>query len=155
MNISVITAAVALASPIDIERLAKTVEFYSNGRFSSVFFEHGTCVFPPVGGVKAEEAKLCLNKISENQPFEVREMDDRNFIVKFTEEIFSVVFRDEFDSLKSEIIRQVNNSNSKENILGTNSNLKDGIYIGIFARTRLIQDKYDLKVASELSPKAL
>jgi hypothetical protein len=155
MNISVITAPIALTDPIDIDRLTKTVEYYSNGRFSSVFFKHGTCVFPPLGGAKTEEAKNCLKNIHENQPFEVREMDDGNFIVKFTDEVFSVVFRDEFYHRKNDIIREVSRSKSTENILGKRNTSEDHIYIGIFARTRLIKDVHSLNVASELVPKII
>lgn len=155
MKTSVITTPVALAEPVDIDRLSKTIEYYSNGRFSSVFFENGTCVFPPVDGNKSDAAKKCLESMAGNNSFEVREMDDRNFIVKFTEEIFSVVFSDEFQRLKYEVIREINDSESSENIIGKDGGSDCHIYIGIFARTRLLEDVRDLRVVKELAANVL
>jgi hypothetical protein len=149
-NISVITTASALVSKIDINLVDDAVNYYSNGRFSSAIFENGTCVLPPVDGNRNAGAISCLSKIKENQRFEVREMDDGNFIVKFSEFIFSVVFLDDYLKNKNQIIKDVLSSTSNEVILGKDNLSNDHIYIGIFARTRMLQDMHDRKIVKEV-----
>jgi len=147
-----ITSPTALDSSVDIDRLAENVAYYSNGRFYVEIFGHGTCVFPSPHGDREGEAKDCLRALPKNNSFEVREMDDGNFVVKFTEEVFAVVFKDEFQELSEEVYSEINSSTSPEKIAGRSDSPEVHMFIGLFARTRLIGDREAMLVVREVSP---
>ena len=130
----------ALSARVDVSRIEKALTYYSNGKFFVDVFAYGSCVFPNIGEEHVEESRRMLAELPNDINFEVREMDDHNFIVKFTEHVFSVVFLDEYENMKAEVLRDIERSNVTETILGRKGTPIEHLSIGVVARTRLLED---------------
>jgi hypothetical protein len=72
--------------------------------------------------------------------FTVKEMDDHNFVVRFTESVFSIVFTDEFTERQSEITQQAASAGGDEVLIGRPGAPQEHMLIGLYARTRLLED---------------
>jgi hypothetical protein len=136
------TIPLALNIATDFARVEKAAHYYSDGKFYVEIYNNGTCVFPHVSidnklvsGLE-HLTKLCETPID----FTVKEMDDQNYIVRFTESVFSIVFGDQFRDQEVEIVRQAANDVSDEVVIGRHNSPQQHILIGLYARTRLMQD---------------
>ena len=134
--------ALALSTPVDTDRIQNTANYYANGKFFIEIYRNGTCIFPPAS--MQNGAGIGVNLLTElgKNPidFTVREMDDHNFIVRFTESIFSIVFGDEFIERRDEITQQAAGALDDEVLIGRPGAPQEHLLIGIYARTRLLED---------------
>lgn len=143
----------ALDNAVDKDRVTACVRHYSDGKFDAVLYEHGSWVFPSASPDKLEEGRRRLTDLGNGQVnFEVREMDDGNYIVAFNEKVFTVVLRDEFLDLRDKIIAEAKATPSEEFIVGKKDSPEDHLYIGLFGRTRLLRDIQSPEVVGQLSP---
>jgi hypothetical protein len=144
----------AFANAIDRDRLSDCVRRYSDEKFDAFLYKFGSWVFPSTSGDKLEESNRRLADVGAKQiNFEVREMDDGNYIVRFSDKVFTVVLRDEYEKLRDQIVSEASASVSQEVILGKNDAPKDHLYIGLFGRMRLLRDVQEPEVIKMLSPK--
>ena len=134
--------ASALSAPADFDRIEKTANLYADGKFFVEIYKNGTCVFPPVSKEnKAESGVKLLIALCEHPiDFTVREMDDHNFVVRFTDSVFSIVFGNEFTERQSEIIQQAASAGGDEVVIGRPGAPQEHLLIGLYARTRLLED---------------
>jgi len=132
----------ALRTPVDFDRIKKIVDHYSDRQFFVEIYSNGTCVFPHVSMGNSVESGIGLLTALCRQPidFIVKEMDDNNFVVQFTDSVFSVVFRDEFIERRDEISLQAASSTGGEVVLGKPDAPQEHMLIGLYARTRLLAD---------------
>lgn len=143
----------ALDNVVDKNRVTACVQHYSNGRFDAVLYKHGSWVFPSASSDKLEDGCRRLTDLGKSQiNFEVREMDDGNYVVAFNEKVFTVVLRDEFLGLRDKIIKEAKEAPSEEFIVGRKGSPEDHFYIGLFGRTRLLQDMQAPEVIGQLAP---
>lgn len=153
MNYKIIPSALKL--PIDIDRLQRTASYYSNGKFFLEIYENGTCVFPPISSEnKPFDGKNLLSGLIEKPiDFTVREMDDHNFIVGFSNTIFSIVFNDDFEESKVTISNELAAATNDEFLVGKSGVPEEHLLIGVYARTRLLADIEQQKLLVLLPPK--
>jgi hypothetical protein len=152
MKYNMISAA--LESAIDKDRLADCVRHYSDEKFDAFLYKFGSWVFPSASGDKLEESNRRLADVGNNRiNFDVREMDDGNYVVRFSEKVFTVVLRDEYETLRERIVSEANASAAEEVILGKSGEPSEHLYIGLFGRTRLLRDIGEPEVVEMLSPK--
>jgi len=143
----------ALDNAVDKDRVTTCVRHYSDGKFNAVLYKYGSWVFPSLSKDKPEDGDRRLADLGSKQiNFEVREMDDGNYVVAFNDKVFTVVLRDEYQNLRDQIIAEAKASPVEEFILGKQGAPEDHLYIGLFGRTRLIHDIQNPKVIAELSP---
>lgn len=144
---------VALDNAVDKDRVIACVRHYSDGKFDAVLYEHGSWVFPSASSDKLEEGRHRLTELGKGKiNFEVREMDDGNYIVAFNEKVFTVVLRDEFLDLRDKIIAEAKATPSEEFIVGRKGSPEDHFYIGLFGRSRLLRDIQSPKAVGQLAP---
>jgi hypothetical protein len=148
------TIALALSIPVDVDRIQRTIVYYANGKFHMEIYENGTCVLPKVlPDGKIESGRRLLIEISEHPiDFFVREMDDHNFVVQFSNFIFSVVFSDEYYKNRNEIIQQARAMITDEVLVTKPDSPPDHLYIGLYARTRLLEDIHAPTLARSVKP---
>lgn len=133
--------AVALSVPIDFNRIHETIAHYTDGKFFAEIYKNGTCIFPPVVEKKAESGIELLKKINDHPvDFIVKEMDDHNFIVRFTDSVFSIVFANEFNEHRNAITQQATMDAGDEVVMGAPNAPQEHLLIGLYARTRLLED---------------
>lgn len=84
---------------VDIPRTIQTFAYYTDSKRVFAVFSYGTCVLLPDGSKDAEkEAKEILEKVYLNHPdFTPCRMDDGQFLVRYWQPAFSVVFKEEFE----------------------------------------------------------
>jgi hypothetical protein len=132
----------ALDFPAEIEKIGKTANYYADGKFFIEIYKNGTCVFPKVPlGKEPESGSSLLTEIG-NHPidFVVKEMDDHNFIVRFSDSVFSIIFQDELAENRAELVEQMKRSSESELLVGKSGAPQDHLLIGVYARTRLLAD---------------
>ncbi len=132
----------ALSAAVDIDRIEKTASYYSDGKFFLEIYGNGSCVFPPVSMENKAESggKLLAALIDHPVDFTVKEMDDHNFVIQFSNAVFAIVFADEFIERRDEISQQAENTVGDEVVIGRPSAPKEHMLIGLYARTRLLED---------------
>lgn len=151
MNYQLIPSAIA--NPLDREAAIAAVKHYSDGKFFAVLFRHGSWAFPSWDESKIEGSIDHLKKVGAKRiQFEVREMDDGNYVVAFNEKVFTVVLRNEYLSLRDQIILEAKTPGVDETILAKEGAPEDYVFIGLFGRTRLLQDIEKPEPVAELSP---
>lgn len=134
--------ALALSIPVDLDRIQRTAAYYANGKFHAEVYKHGTCVFPSVSpnGKVGSGQRLLVGLGDHPIDFTVKEMDDRNFVVRFNDSVFSIVFGDEYAENRSDLIQQVTDAIADEVIAARPDSPNDHLFIGLYARTRLFED---------------
>jgi hypothetical protein len=132
----------ALSVAADVDRIEKTAGYYSDGKFFLEIYKNGTCVFPPVSMEnKAESGDKLLAALNERPvDFTVKEMDDHNFVVQFSNSVFAIVFADEFVEHRDEISQQAASLSGDEVVMGRPGAPEEHMLIGLYARTRLLED---------------
>jgi hypothetical protein len=148
------TLLTALREPADVDRIAQTANYYGDGKFAVEIYANGTCVFPRVTedkGVHVRDEQL--RHIADGPiDFTVREMDDHNFVVRFSDTVFSIVFQDEWARRREEIAKEIERDQSSEILLGKPNAPKDHLLIGLLARTRLLADIESPTVSRSVAP---
>ena len=143
-----ITIPAALATPADLDRVVASMRHYGDGEFAVGVLTYGTCFFPTPGQSFASELARLFGEMRDKSPdFEVREMDDRNYVVAFGEHVVAVVLRDEFERNRATIQKEASESESPERVLDVGGPPRDHLLIGLYARTRLFADMKDPQVA--------
>jgi hypothetical protein len=146
----------ALDVLLDLDRIQRTLVRYTDGKFYAEIYKHGTCVFPvvlPNEGV--QDGRSLLGELARRPlDFTVREMDDRNYVVRYGDAVFSIVFEDEFALQRNEISLQAREVLTDEAIVKKLNAPQDHLLIGLYARTRLIEDIQDLEPIRLISPDA-
>lgn len=146
------------ALPIDIERTVKTFAYYCDNKKSFVVFKNGTCVIvsenSPQPGKEAEET---LGKIYNFHPdFNTQAMDDRNFLVRYSQPGFSIVFKDEFEKNKDYIEQHHLEGLTRDEVLldaqGRPNKFDDRGKIGLFGRARMFLDAQNPIVVKTWKP---
>ncbi len=146
--------ASALSIPVDWDRIERTVVYYANGKFHAEVYKNGTCVFPSVSlDGKVASGRELLVRIGDHPiDFTVKQMDDHNFIVRFNESVFSIVFADDYVENRSEIIRQATGAIADEVIVARPDSPEDHLFIGLFGRTRLLEDIQAPELVRAITP---
>jgi hypothetical protein len=141
----------ALIVPVQSGRIIETVKYYANGKSRFGVLSNGTCFFPSFNLAFSDAAKSLLDGM-ESSPldFKVREMDDGNFIVAFSEHVFSVVYSDEFSQYRLLIEKEAKSLSQDESILGDPNAPRNHFLIGLYARTRLLKDMEDRNLAETI-----
>jgi hypothetical protein len=143
-----ITIPAALATPADLDRVVASMRRYGDGEFAVGVLTHGTCFFPTPGQSFVSELARLFGKMRDQSPdFEVREMDDHNYVVAFGEHVVAVVSRDEFQRNRAVILKEARYSESSERILDARDSPRDHLLIGLYARTRLFADMENPQIA--------
>jgi hypothetical protein len=133
--------ASALSVPLDLDRIQDALNYYTDGKFFAEIYKNGTCVFPPVIEKKVGSGVELLERINAHPiDFIVKEMDDHNFIVRFADSVFLIVFADEFLEHRHEITQQAASAVGDEIVMGAPDAPQDHLLIGLYARTRLLED---------------
>jgi hypothetical protein len=146
--------SVAIDTGIDKGRLVDCVRRYSDEKFHAFLYKFGSWVFPSSsGGNVAESNRRLAEVVSRKINFDVREMDDGNYVVRFSEKVFTVVLRDEFERLRERVVLEASSGTSEEFILGKDDSRTEHLYIGLFGRTRLLQDLKEPEVIEMLAPR--
>jgi hypothetical protein len=136
-----IQTPVSLSSPVDIDRIVDRVRYYSDGKFAFGVLSSGTCFFPAGGDSLERQVTLLLDLVGGTPlDFVVKEMDDHNFLVRFSDKVFSVVFRDEFEAQREFIKQEVSREKTTEKVIGKPGVSPEHLLIGLYARTRLMRD---------------
>jgi hypothetical protein len=148
------TIELALIAPIDLERIQQTVVYYSNRKFYAEIYQNGTCVFPPISksGVVQNGKGRLMELGSRHVDFVVKEMDDHNFVIRFNDYVFSIVFADEYLENRDQIRRHASSSNGDEMVVGALGSVSDHFLIGLYARTRLFEDVREPELARSIRP---
>lgn len=142
------TIKMALSVPVDIGRIVETVKYYSNRKSRFGVLSSGTCFFPPIDLTFFDAAKVFLDAMeSSSLDFKVREMDDENFMVAFSDHVFAVVFSEEFDKHRLSIEKDANSLSKDEFIVGDPNAPGKHYLIGLYARTRLLRDMAERNLA--------
>lgn len=144
----------ALDAPPDLDRIQATLIRYTDGKFFAEIYRYGTCTFPVVsrdGGVPNGRA-LLAELAHRPLDFIIREMDDRNYVVKYNDSVFSIVFADEYALHRHEILIQAKATQTDEVIAKTLNAPQDHLLIGLYARTRLLQDIQELVPIKLIKP---
>lgn len=150
------TIASALLPPLDIDRIGRAANYYADGKFLIEVYENGTCVFPRIVHEAGEKSgERILAELGEHPlDFTVKEMDDHNFVIRFSESVFSIVFQDEFAARRTEIDAQADNTGVDEMLVGRPGAPTEHLMIGLYARTRLLVDLRQPAVATVIKPSA-
>lgn len=147
---SLITAPTAISMPVDIERVRGAASYYTNGKSSVVIFAQGTCVFPPLGANAVSHSLSLMKELPAKLSFVVREMDDRNFVVAFSEKVFAIVFKDDFDAMAAQVAHEIAQSTASEAVLGAPGKPTEHFHMGVVARTRLLKDSENPVVTASI-----
>lgn len=147
----------ALSAAVDIDRIEKTAGYYSDGKFFLEIYGSGTCVFPPVSMENKAESggKLLAALIDHPVDVTVKEMDDHNFVIQFSNAVFAIVFADEFNERRDEISQQAEKAGDDEVVMGGPGAPKEHMLIGLYARTRLLEDIQAPVLVKTMVPKAV
>jgi hypothetical protein len=148
------TIASALRPPLDLDRIGRTANYYADGKFFIEVYENGTCVFPQIFHEAGEKSgERILAELGERPiDFTVKEMDDHNFVIRFSEAVFSIVFQDEFAARRNEIDAQADSAGVDEVLVGRPEAPAEHLMIGLYARTRLLADLRQPAVATVIKP---
>lgn len=148
------TIPAALLPPVDVDRIGKTANYYADGKFVIEVYENGTCVFPPSAHeTEAKGGARILAGLGKHPiDFIVKEMDDHNFVIRFSESVFAIVFQDEFAARRNEIDMQADSAGVDEVLIGRPDAPAEHLTIGIYARTRLLADLQQPAVATVIKP---
>jgi len=84
--------------------------------------------------------------------FTVTETDDHNFVVRFSESAFAVVFAREFAEAHAEIERHAHIAGAQEVLLGKAAAPREHLLIGLYARTRLLEDLKEPVLVRSVAP---
>lgn len=132
--------------PVDIEKTVQTSAYYLNYQRPFVVFSNGTGVVVGINSVDMElDAKTTLNKVFYfHADFNPMEMDDDNWLVKYSHPAFSIVFKTEIDENFQYIeAHHLDGLVTSEAILNENKQVnlfdKRG-KIGLFGRARMFMD---------------
>lgn len=142
---------------INVEAIERAVSHYTDGKFYVDIYKCGTCVFPLVDERKTprDSSVQLKNLLSHPLDFVVKEMDDGNFVVRFDEFIFSVVLAQEFAQREAKVEQQLKSYAEDEVVAGARSQPKAHLLIGVFARTRLLEDIRDVTLSRSVIPRNL
>ena len=95
---------------------------------------------------------LLLDELREPTPrFVVRPMPDRNHVVGFGDHVFAVVFRDDFEQVRTAIQNEASTSRSSELLMDADESSMEHMLIGLYARTRLFADMEQPQIARTIS----
>jgi hypothetical protein len=132
--------ATALTVPVQIDRIVAANKYYSDGKFSFGVLSHGTCFFPKSDDYAKDANALLDRLVNVHLDCVVREMDDHNFVVRFIDQVFGIVFKDEFEANRTAIEEDARSQSSDEVLVGVPGMPPHHLLVGLFARTRLIKD---------------
>jgi len=132
--------------PVDIERTVQTFAYYLNYQRPFVVFSNGTGAVVSLDSINMEsDAKAILNKVFHfHADFNSIEMDDGNWLVKYSQPAFSIVFKTESNEYFQYIeAHHLEGLVTSEAIL--NESKKVNVFdkrgkIGLFGRARMFMD---------------
>lgn len=148
------------AIPVDISRTVATLAYYFDGKRAFAVLSHGTCILLPEGSEDPEtDSKALLDKVYHFHPdFHPQLMDDGNFLVSYSQPVFSVVFQDEWETHRTEIDRHHLDALVRAEVLlnaeGQANQFDDIGKIGLFGRARMFLDAQTPVVVQIWRPEA-
>jgi hypothetical protein len=143
---------------VDLERTIQTFVYYTDKKKGFAIFRNGTCVLIPDTDANPENAaKEILNKVYMYHPdFNPQAMDDGNFLVKYSQPAYSIVFKDEYEKNRGYIDQNHLDGLTRDEVLlnakGEANKFDDSGKIGLFARSRMFLDAQDPVVVKIWKP---
>lgn len=130
-----------LIGDADLTVYQKTLNSYLGEEYAVGVFENRTCFFSGTDENRYAQANKIINELKNTHlDFSVREMTDGNFIVTFSDLIFSLVFREHYLKVRYQIIEELSPEHDSQYRDTKKIVDADNKYIGILARSRLIED---------------
>jgi hypothetical protein len=143
---------------VNIERTIKTFAYYMETKRSFAVFTNGTCVVVPNESLNAHaDALKTLDAVYNYHPdFDPQVMIDGNFLIRYSQPAFSIVFSDEFATHRAYIERNhLDGLVRGEVILNAERHMNkfdDQGKIGLFGRARMFLDAQDPKIVRVWTP---
>ena len=144
--------------PIDIDRIAKTFDYYCDNNAFFAVFENGTCVPVDMNSSHPEQdAMAILDDLFHMHPdFNSLSMDDGNWMITYSDRAYSICFTDEIeehwdliDSRHQDCIAEYEvllNADQKPNVFDKRGK------IGLFGRARWFMDCLNPNVIKVIRP---
>ena len=147
------------AIPVDLEKIIITFALYTSKSSPFVVFQHGTCVLLDRGTTNIEQqAKLALDKVYNYHPdFQPCKMVDKNWMIKFSQPVYSIVFQEEVERDWDEI-----ENNYKKGICPSEVLLGPDLHpivfteswkVGLLGRARMFMDAKNPTIFKTWKPK--
>ena len=146
--------------PVDISRTVQTFAYYTDHKNAFVIFANGTCILLPEGSEDPEkDAKEILNKVYYyHGDFKSDLMDDRHFLITYSQPAYSIVFKDEVERYADYIEQNHLDGLIKAEVLlnakGERDKFDDHGKIGLFGRARMYMDAQSPVIAQIWRPQA-
>lgn len=134
------------ATLLEMERC---ITNYMKGRKNGVtIFSNGTLLFTPCGRDNLDDAKKAMKEAKYLIDFTVIPMKDGSYLVQFNHVVAVFVGRDEFMSMRSEIIRRSEELKFPEEVFfqENKDEPRDNILIGLYARGKLQYDVHNFSI---------
>jgi hypothetical protein len=143
---------------IDIDLVYEKAKYYTNGKMQFVVFEKGTVAYLPERVDNIEEsAKLLLDKVFHFHPdFDTLTMDDENYLVTYSQTVFTVVFKEEVETHWNYIDENHQDGVCPDEVL-LNAQGQTNVFdtlgkIGLFGRTKMFMDAQCPKIIKIFDP---
>ncbi|MEJ2110642.1 MAG: hypothetical protein P8Z37_12170 [Acidobacteriota bacterium] len=138
--------------PVDLDRIVKTFQYYSDNEKVFVVFENGTCVPIDADSNQPEQDALALlDRLYHQHPdFNPILMDDGNWMISHSDVAFSICFADEIESNWEIIDKNHLDALARGEVL-LNAKQQPNVFdkrgkVGLFGRTRWFMDCENPKV---------
>lgn len=138
--------------------IAEVAAFYTGRSRAFVIYKSGTIVFSDTGSARPDgdyDATL-LDAVNGAPDFNVREMEDGNFLVRFKGPVTGIVLGSFYDAHREAIRIGVDAGAllpGEEVRPGTEAQLpKEHYYVGLYARSKLFVDASSLEICERFTP---
>lgn len=151
----------SLWQPTSVEdpaTIAEVAAFYTNRSKAFVAYKSGTIVFSDTGSTRpdGDYDMSLLYAANEDRSFNVREMEDGNFVVRFKGTVTGIVLGSFYDAHREAIRIGVDAGAllpGEEVRPGTEAQLpKEHYYVGLYARSKLFVDAESLEICERFTP---
>lgn len=140
--------------PVDLSQVLEKAKYYTDERLQMAVFQFGTVVvFPERVSNIHNSALEVLNKVYFAHPdFNPREMDDGNYVIEYSQPVFTIVFKDEIEKHWSYIDKNHQDGICRDEVL-LNGNGESNVFdkvgkIGLFGRSKMFMDAQNPVVIS-------
>lgn len=130
-------------STVSEETLERCLLAYTNSKGGVTLLKNGTVLFIKSSGNDIEDAQKGMNEARFLTDFQVQQMDDGNYLVKFHSAVVVFVGASEFEQHKEEIANRIDELKfpSEHFLTGKNKN-ENNLLLGLYARGKLQRDAY-------------
>ena len=144
--------------PIDIESIYEKTKYYTGEKLQFAIFENGTIVYFPEKVENIEEsAKALLDKVYNFHPdFNPLTMDDGDYLVEYSQTVFTIVFKNEVENHWDYIDRNHQDGICPDEVL-INAQGQSNVFdktgkICLFGRSKMFMDAQSPKVFKAFTP---